>query len=387
MNLESNKRNYHEMIGTNYIKQEPQQYSAHTGINNSVYHAMEPPGDTKMHLELEELNPLVKVMHNCGHPFMNKNVPSNPLEQANYLNLYYPFTNKFNDYHQQTQMQAFGQTPLNTANDFLPPNLNLSTNNLSSPPIDVTYPAKQDKKTGKNTDEFFFFSFLKTLDGLDFNNPELLNQYVPTNSPNYHYPKHPNEPISDTESIFSINNNIFHKIGPSVKRELAMLKKRVDSEKFSKSERHVELADEIGDTNLLQFYSSFDTEVRELIDDMYARGYGIKKLLLDFMNRITSGIFNYNPLMSHTFLDYDALTMHVIKTLNNIASRRSRIRKKFADRIKENCLKIDLEENKILRRKEDIIQAMIEKVEDKMLSNDIVDHNMIKMLRASCGLK
>lgn len=125
--------------------------------------------------------------------------------------------------------------------------------------------------------------------------------------------------------------------------------------------------------------------VLKIFDTMMREGYKIKNELLDLMNRICPDKYEYNPNKSHIILDYDKITIMVIRTLNNVASRRSRHRKKFVNQIKKNCLKIDINESVLLRKQEDHLQELVQKLEGKVLDSNI-DHFTLLAMRESCGL-
>lgn len=149
--------------------------------------------------------------------------------------------------------------------------------------------------------------------------------------------------------------------------------------------RHVNFKSSILSFMGESIYNQVPTDVFSHLDELLRQGFKIKNELIDLLNRIVPEDYAYNPNKSHIVLDYDKITLMVIRLLNNVASRRSRYRKKFSNHVKLNCLKIDMDENILLHKQQCSLQDIIRKMECKML-NVVMNHDTMLAFRDKCGL-
>ncbi|CAO1400104.1 unnamed protein product [Diamesa tonsa] len=175
------------------------------------------------------------------------------------------------------------------------------------------------------------------------------------------------------------------KLSDEVVYELDKLKRTRETLFYEVIRRHVNFNSKIELWLGKSIYYNLPPEVLTQLNEMLKQGFKYKNELIDLMNRVVPKDYAYNPNKSHIVLDYDKITLMVIRLLNNVASRRSRYRKKFANHIKLHCLKIDMDENILLHKKQCYLQNIVRELENKMLDLAI-NHNAIFTLRGKCGL-
>lgn len=175
------------------------------------------------------------------------------------------------------------------------------------------------------------------------------------------------------------------KLSDEMLYDLDKLKRSRELHEYRQIRHHVNYNSNIESWMGESINSNLPLEVLDQLDLMVKEGFKNKNELIDLMNRKVPKDYAYNPNKSHIVLDYDKITLMVIRLLNNVASRRSRYRKKFANHIKLHCLKIDMDENFLLYKQQCYLQDMVRKMENKML-NVVMDYNTMLTMRSRCGL-
>ncbi|CAO1383843.1 unnamed protein product [Diamesa serratosioi] len=429
MNVDSSKRTYDDMIGPFSIKQEPQPYSAQFCEHNQV-------DNVQIKMEYEDQKKFVNDLHRSKFnnaysyqkPRMNSVVHTPFSTPLNYIPQNINFQSQINmnflpninmqpnisfkPYLNNQQNLTFKPIFNTQTNTNFQANINMQQNTNIIPNINVhhstnvNYPvvkmemSEQDSEDKNRTN--FILSDLNNMsppiDNYDSVNNTFKGptprQECPTPTPSHDYPTpspSPKEQIKEPSmkggKFQPSNKHKLKQISPEVLKELGRLKAKLDHENYGSVKRYVDVSAELSDWAGKGIYYALPPPVKKIFDQMMLLGYEVKNELLDLLNRMSGGQFVYNPNMSHTFLEYDKITILVIRALNNIASRRSRSRKQFANRIRENCLEIDLDENRILRKQEAILQEMIKKVETKFLAAKKIDHKTLMKMRQECGLE
>lgn len=176
-----------------------------------------------------------------------------------------------------------------------------------------------------------------------------------------------------------------HKLSYESLLGLDSLDRTIKLNNYGEIRHHVNFKSKIKSCLGVSIYNHMPTEVLFHFDILLMQGYKFKNELIDLMNRIVPKDYAYNPNKSHIVLDYDKITLMVIRLLNNVASRRSRYRKKFSNHVKLNCLKIDMDENLLLHKQQCLLQDIICKMECKML-DVVMNHDTMLTIRDKCGL-
>lgn len=98
--------------------------------------------------------------------------------------------------------------------------------------------------------------------------------------------------------------------------------------------------------------------------------------------------YDYNPNKSRIRTNYGNPMIAEGRTKNNIASRRSRQRKKFQQHILQYSVDFDEDENYLLQKQETWLRAIIENLERKIMENEEIDGaDEIDKLRKQNGFK
>lgn len=98
--------------------------------------------------------------------------------------------------------------------------------------------------------------------------------------------------------------------------------------------------------------------------------------------------YDYNPNKSRVRTNYEDKNIAEGRTRNNIASRRSRQRKKFQQQILQHSVDYDEDENFLLQKQEKWLKAIIENLEEKFLSKEgDKGTEVIEKLKNQCGFE
>lgn len=137
--------------------------------------------------------------------------------------------------------------------------------------------------------------------------------------------------------------------------------------------------------------SSIYTNIPDIVmseyDKILRESHNIKKDVIDQLNHAFPVNYEYNPKKSRIRTNYSDPQVADDRTRNNIASRRSRQRKKFLTHIHQYSLDFDDDENFLLKKQEKWLRAMIGNLENKILSNTPERTEELFKLRSQCGFE
>lgn len=135
-------------------------------------------------------------------------------------------------------------------------------------------------------------------------------------------------------------------------------------------------------------YNNMPESVMSEYDKMLKEGHDLKVSVIKAMNQEFPVSYDYNPHKSRIRVDYNDERVAHVRIKNNVASRRSRQRKKFQQQAIQWSVDYDNDENVLLEMEEKWLRQTIEDLEKKALAKggvEVVDKLM--KLRAECGFK
>lgn len=133
-------------------------------------------------------------------------------------------------------------------------------------------------------------------------------------------------------------------------------------------------------------YNNLPQLVQVEFDKLLQESHEMKVKVIEELNRKNPINYDYNPKKSRLRSNYGDAIVAAERTRNNIASRRSRQRKKFQNKIVQYCVNYDMDENALMEKQENWLQGIIKSLEYKLCENkDGIDK--MKVLRAKSGLK
>jgi hypothetical protein len=97
--------------------------------------------------------------------------------------------------------------------------------------------------------------------------------------------------------------------------------------------------------------------------------------------------YDYNPKKSRIRTNYSDPIVADDRTKNNIASRRSRQRKKFLNHVLQYSVDFDVDENGLLSKQEKWLRGIIASLENKIVGKNSTDDEKIHKLRRQCGFE
>lgn len=98
--------------------------------------------------------------------------------------------------------------------------------------------------------------------------------------------------------------------------------------------------------------------------------------------------YDYNPNKSRIRTNYGNPAIAEGRTKNNIASRRSRQRKKFQQHILQYSVDYDDDENFLMQKQETWLRAIIQNLENKILKNEKLNGaEEVQKLKQQCGFQ
>lgn len=120
-------------------------------------------------------------------------------------------------------------------------------------------------------------------------------------------------------------------------------------------------------------------------DKILRESHQMKVEVIEKLHNETPINYDYNPNKSRIRTNYNDPSIAEGRTKNNIASRRSRQRKKFHQQILQYSLDFDQDENFLLQKEEKWLRAIIENLEEKFVAKNGSEE--MEKLRKQCGLK
>ena len=133
-------------------------------------------------------------------------------------------------------------------------------------------------------------------------------------------------------------------------------------------------------------YNNLPELVMTEYDKILRESHSLKVEVIKTLNIEFPVSYDYNPKKSRIRTNYADPQIADDRTRNNIASRRSRQRKKFQTQMIQYSVDYDKDENFLLSKQEKWLRGIIANLEQKALTNDD-GHGKIKKLRKQCGFE
>jgi hypothetical protein len=122
-------------------------------------------------------------------------------------------------------------------------------------------------------------------------------------------------------------------------------------------------------------------------DKILRESHNIKREVIDKLNHAFPVNYEYNPKKSRIRTNYSDPQVADDRTRNNIASRRSRQRKKFLTHVHQMNLDFEVDENFLLKKQEKWLRAIITNLENKIVLNTPSKEEELFRLRKQCGFE
>lgn len=121
-------------------------------------------------------------------------------------------------------------------------------------------------------------------------------------------------------------------------------------------------------------------------DKMLKESHMIKAEVINLLHEDSPINYDYNPNKSRIRTNYENPMIAEGRTKNNIASRRSRQRKKFYQHVLQYSVEYDEDENYLMEKQEVWLRGIIEKLEKKICEKEGEKASEeIEKLRKQCG--
>ncbi|KAG5668636.1 hypothetical protein PVAND_016571 [Polypedilum vanderplanki] len=121
-------------------------------------------------------------------------------------------------------------------------------------------------------------------------------------------------------------------------------------------------------------------------DKLLKESHMMKTEVVTMLHQETPINYDYNPNKSRIRTNYENPSIAEGRTKNNIASRRSRQRKKFFQHVLNYSVEFDEDENFLLQKQEIWLRGIIENLEKKLVEkNGKKGIEEVEMLRKQCG--
>lgn len=133
-------------------------------------------------------------------------------------------------------------------------------------------------------------------------------------------------------------------------------------------------------------YNNLPEVVMSEYDKMLRECHSLKVEVVDALNNEFPVSYDYNPKKSRVRTNYSDPQIADDRTRNNVASRRSRQRKKFQTQMIQYAVDYDLDENFLLAKQEKWLKGIIANLEQKIISDD-GGIPKLKKLRKQCGFE
>lgn len=132
-------------------------------------------------------------------------------------------------------------------------------------------------------------------------------------------------------------------------------------------------------------YQNLPDIVMPEYDKILRESHEIKHFAVDKLNKSFPVNYEYNPNKSRIRTNYSDPHIAEGRTANNIASRRSRQRKKFLTHVHQYSVDYDMDENFLLRKQEKWLRAIVINLENKVLNKKVHGEEALFRLRKQCG--
>lgn len=131
-------------------------------------------------------------------------------------------------------------------------------------------------------------------------------------------------------------------------------------------------------------YQNIPEIVMSEYDKILRESHDIKHRVVDKLNHAFPISYDYNQKKSRIRADYNDPQIADDRTKNNIASRRSRQRKKFLNHIHQYAVDYDHDENFLLKKQETWLRLIIAGLENEIAKNPERKEELFR-LRKQCG--
>lgn len=149
----------------------------------------------------------------------------------------------------------------------------------------------------------------------------------------------------------------------------------------------VQFGSELADWRGQNIYANMPKNCIAQLDKNLRNSYNLKLEVLTKLNQECPVNYEYNPKKSRIRTNYNDPRIADDRTRNNIASRRSRQRKKFQTHIMQYSVDYDIEESYMLDKQISWLKGVVSKLEQKILTgNSNLTADQLLQLRNKCGL-
>jgi Basic region leucine zipper len=134
-------------------------------------------------------------------------------------------------------------------------------------------------------------------------------------------------------------------------------------------------------------YNNLPDIVMGEFDKMLRESHNTRIEVVDGLNREFPVNYEYNPKKSRIRTNYLDPQLADDRVKNNIASRRSRQRKKFLNHVLQYSVDFDTDENLLLSKQDQWLRQIILKLEEQIISKNSSQTEGIIKLRRQCGFE
>lgn len=134
-------------------------------------------------------------------------------------------------------------------------------------------------------------------------------------------------------------------------------------------------------------YNNLPEIVMREYDELLRASHSMKIEVVTKLNEAFPVSYDYNPKKSRIRTNYNDPHVADDRTKNNIASRRSRQRKKFLNHVLQYSVDFDDDENFLLKKQEQWLRKIVASMENKILNKNSLDDEKIYKLRRQCGFE
>ena len=131
-------------------------------------------------------------------------------------------------------------------------------------------------------------------------------------------------------------------------------------------------------------YQNLPDIVMGEFDKILRESHEIKHVVIDKLNQAFPVNYEYNPKKSRIRTNYEDHQIAEERTKNNVASRRSRQRKKFITQVHQYSVDYDEDETTLLKMQEKWLRAIITNLEKKIIEKPEREEELFR-LRKQCG--
>ncbi|KAG5681075.1 hypothetical protein PVAND_010541 [Polypedilum vanderplanki] len=137
----------------------------------------------------------------------------------------------------------------------------------------------------------------------------------------------------------------------------------------------------------ISIYNNLPDIVMSEYDRILRESHEMKVETIRELNKEFPVSYDYNPKKSRIRTNYSDPVVADDRTKNNIASRRSRQRKKFLNHVLKYSVDYDEDENNLLKKQEKWLRGIISSLENKIIAKNPTDDQKLFKLRKQCGFE